>query len=225
MNDNSPNESQTTPTGATGLMESLSALMDGEAQPLELQRLLKQCEQDDELRSAWARYQMVSALVRKQSLDSTHVTLDFADRVQQALQHETPAHMPVQADVLHRVASQNMHQSQTNDSAPSTTRHWTKLAVAASVAFVMVAGVQWQRQSAVVDPALVATVTPSAINTPKASETNSPPVFLTSQPVGRNAQMQQVRFERYMQYHFEHASLNDGRGMLPLSNQVSHEER
>jgi len=225
MNDNSLNGSKPTPSAATGLMESLSALMDGETQPLELQRLLKQCEEDDELRSTWARYQMVSALVRKQSLDSTHVTLSFADRVQQALKHEAPGQAPVQADALHHVASEGLRQSSTNDAALAPHRHWMKLAVAASVAIVMVAGVQWQRQSAAVDPALVATVTPSAINTPKASETNSPPVFLTSQPVGRNTQMQQVRFERYMQYHFEHASLNDGRGMLPLSNQVSHEER
>ena len=225
MNDHSPNQSQTTPSVATELMESLSALMDGETQPLELQRLLKQCEEDDELRSTWGRYQMVSALVRKQSLDSDRVTLNFADRIQQALKHETPAYVPVQANALHRAASDDMRQSQTNDITLTPRRHWTKLAVAASVAVVMVAGVQWQRQSAIVEPALLATVTPSVINTSTASEKNSPPVFLTSKPVGRNTQAQQVRFERYMQYHFEHASLNDGRGMLPLSSQVSHEER
>ena len=44
--------------------ESLSALMDGEADELEVRRLLNQLEQDDELRATWHRYQLLGAVMR-----------------------------------------------------------------------------------------------------------------------------------------------------------------
>ena len=44
-------------------IEALSALMDGEAQELELRRLLDAVERDPALRSRWARQQRVSAAI------------------------------------------------------------------------------------------------------------------------------------------------------------------
>ena len=41
------------------LQESLSALMDNEADELELRRVLAACGEDAEMRAAWSRYQLV----------------------------------------------------------------------------------------------------------------------------------------------------------------------
>lgn len=46
------------------LRESLSALMDDEADDLELGRVLRAMEEDSEMRATWARYQLVSAMLR-----------------------------------------------------------------------------------------------------------------------------------------------------------------
>lgn len=194
--------------GSLPIQESLSALMDGEAQPLEMQRVLKQCGEDDVLRATWARYQLASALIHRQAVDNTTVSLAFADRVQQALQQEA---------------------------TPATPRRrgLAKLAVAASVAIAVVGAVQWPQltgvapQQAMVAKQATPVVAPSLPqeHTGSVQEKSLAPVFLASQPVNRNTQLQQVRFERYMQYHLERASLNDGRGMVPLSRNVSAEER
>lgn len=212
-------ESGASPEGGSRevtVRESLSALMDGESQPLELQRVLKCLGEEDALRETWARYQITSALLRKQSVDGVSCSLAFADRVQQALQQEPATRM--------------------NQSRPA----WSKFAVAASVAIAVVAGTQWQQRQAVTTQPVLAQVKPAveapakALATPNGNADNlqrntvdksAASTFLASQSPDRNAQSQQVRFENYMQYHLERASLNDGRGMVPLSRKVSVEER
>lgn len=46
------------------LTESLSALVDGENNELDLRRVLKQSAADDELRETWRRYQLIGAVMR-----------------------------------------------------------------------------------------------------------------------------------------------------------------
>ena len=193
------------------LRESLSALMDGEAQSIELQRILKRCKDDDVLRTTWARYQLTSSLLHRHEIDSSQHLLGFADRVQQALES---SHGDARVAVNHR-------------------QGFAKFAVAASVAFAVVAGVQWQRHTLLQEQLALAQTVPKSLSseqqamtaTANATGTVIPPVFLTSKSAERNSQSQQVQFERYMQYHLERASLNDGRGMVPLSRKVSAEER
>lgn len=48
------------------LRESLSALMDDQADELELRRILQQSESDPQLRATWARYQSVRAILHKE---------------------------------------------------------------------------------------------------------------------------------------------------------------
>ena len=52
------------------LRESLSAIMDNEADELELQRVLKQIGEDAELRQAWLRYNAARAVVSGQDVCS-----------------------------------------------------------------------------------------------------------------------------------------------------------
>ena len=48
------------------LQESLSALMDNEADELEVRRVLQAAEQDPALRSTWSRYQVARAVMHKE---------------------------------------------------------------------------------------------------------------------------------------------------------------
>jgi len=105
------------------LYESLSALMDGEAGELELHQVLKQ-SQNAQVREQWQRWQMVRSTLRgqPQSLES----LDLAARVSAAL--DTPVVPVTRAKPVIRLGL------------------WGRagqLAVAASVAFVVLGGVRF----------------------------------------------------------------------------------
>ena len=67
------------------LQESLSAVMDNEADELELRRVLNACD-DVETRETWARYQIARAVMHK---DLLLPRLDIAAAVSAALEDET----------------------------------------------------------------------------------------------------------------------------------------
>src|SRR5690606_7472372 len=67
------------------LQESLSAVMDNEADELELRRVLAAAGDDAELRGTWARYQMARAVMHKELLEPR---LDIAAAVSAALADE-----------------------------------------------------------------------------------------------------------------------------------------
>lgn len=109
--------------------ESLSAVMDDVALPLELQRVLKACESDEQIRLQWARYQLASAALKREASIAC-LSLDFSDRVRQA------------------VAAEPGYAQQPDSQASNISyfdRFWQPiagLAVAASVTMVMVLGAQ-----------------------------------------------------------------------------------
>jgi sigma-E factor negative regulatory protein RseA len=73
------------------LQESLSAVMDNEADELELRRVLNACD-DVETRDTWARYQVARAVMHK---DLLLPRLDIAAAVSAALADEAvPAKPP-----------------------------------------------------------------------------------------------------------------------------------
>lgn len=99
--------------------ESLSALMDGEADELELRRLLKAMDSDPELARRWQRYHLAQSVLHDQGAPLTD---DFAQRVAAEIESE-PA--PQRQSGL----SQWQHQL-------------TRIAVAACVAIVAVVALQ-----------------------------------------------------------------------------------
>lgn len=54
--------------------ESLSALMDGEADELEVRRILNHLDKDDDLRENWKNYHLMGSLMRDESFDSLDLT-------------------------------------------------------------------------------------------------------------------------------------------------------
>ncbi|MGB1060896.1 MAG: sigma-E factor negative regulatory protein, partial [Ketobacter sp.] len=70
--------------------EELSALMDGEVSELELRRVLNSIEQDQALCRKWSRYQLASAVLRRQTAGQarTWMDIDLSARVQQAIEQE-----------------------------------------------------------------------------------------------------------------------------------------
>ncbi len=106
--------------------ESLSALMDGETDELELRRLLKSMESDPELAQRWQRYHLAQSILHDRGVP---VSADIATDVASALEVE-PAF------------------DKASDAAPSSTPtpQWrqqvTRVAIAASVAVVAVFALQ-----------------------------------------------------------------------------------
>lgn len=102
------------------LGESLSAVMDGEADELELRRVLAAAGEDPEVRARWARYQLARSVMHRQTVKPG---LDLAAGVSAAIAaDEAPA------------------------AVPQVKRGWTqvgRLAVAASVALAVLAGVRF----------------------------------------------------------------------------------
>ena len=67
------------------LQESLSAVMDNEADELELRRVLAAAGDDAELRGTWSRYQLAREVMHKELLEPR---LDIAAAVSAALAEE-----------------------------------------------------------------------------------------------------------------------------------------
>ena len=61
----------------SSVRESISSLMDNAAQPLELQRVLKASDNDEQVRLQWARYQLASAVLKKETTQAS-LSLSFS---------------------------------------------------------------------------------------------------------------------------------------------------
>ncbi len=187
------------------LRESLSAIMDNEADELELQRVLKQIGDDAELRQTWVRYNAASAVVSGQGIGSLH--MDVSARVASAIREEA-----ARPSLRERLA-----------------RPIASFAVAASVAATVVIGGQQLAQiSSGEDPygsqaiaaggaSTVGLVNSLGATPVQASYGNqSVPVL---QPATRTAykELARQRMDMYMQEHAEHAALNSPQGLIPYA--------
>ena len=103
------------------IKETISALLDNEADNLELRRFLKSCEQDPTLLETWERYSLVQSAL-----------------------HESAK--PVNARLSQRIAEQIEFQASLSATLAPVQSSWkdgfTKMAIAASVAAVFLVAVQ-----------------------------------------------------------------------------------
>jgi len=73
------------------LRESLSAVVDGEADEFELRRVLDELPKDPQLRAAWSRYHLIGAVLRSERV----VARSLRERVWAELDFEAAAEQPV----------------------------------------------------------------------------------------------------------------------------------
>ena len=186
------------------LRESLSALMDDEANELEVQRLLKQMGEDAGLRRTWVRYQ--AARTALHGHETAYLQLDISAQVRKAVAADNQA-PGLKERLLRPVAS---------------------FAVAASVAATVVIGGQQLAQVSGADPydtpavasggvAPVGLVNSLGATTVQASYgTQALPVL---QPATGTAykELARQRMQLYMQEHAEHAALNSPHGLIPFA--------
>lgn len=192
--------------------ESLSALMDNEANELELERVLAQVAGDAGLRQTWVRFNLMRHAVHGHSV--AYVDLDISARVQSALAGS-------RTDFRGRGAALAVFKQR-------MVRPLVSFAVAASVAATVVIGGQQLAQVGVADP--------YGVDRPVANDA-SPVGMLNSlgatavqasygtqplpvlQPATRAAyqELAQQRLRRYMQEHVEQAALNSPQGLVPFA--------
>ncbi len=127
--------------------EALSALLDNEADDLELRRLLQEWEQlspeqQAELAQSWSRFQLVKDVLHGQEVASAG---NLAARIQAELAHEAPL------------------QGNNKRQWASWQQNVAKLAIAASVAAVFVVGVQSSLQPSPPQPLVAEQAAPAAV--------------------------------------------------------------
>lgn len=118
------------------LHESLSAIMDGEGNELELRRVLKTLDDSPALGDVWRRYHLMRSALRRER--DTVVDIDIASGVMAAIEQQESFH--VEASMVESVPAQ---------AAPRQKRRGLSLmggaAVAAAVSMMVVSGVQFYR--------------------------------------------------------------------------------
>jgi sigma-E factor negative regulatory protein RseA len=197
------------------IRESLLALMDSEADELELERVLSQSERP-ELRSAWNRYHLARAAMRGSAAARVH-DLDISAAVREALADERSA----------LAGSRGWR---------SAVRPLASFAVAASVFAAVLVGSQLYgllgSGSVSGDGAgLADRVSPvGMVNTLGGSAVNASygaPAIKSEAPNRRAAynQLARQRLQKYMVPHADQASLNGAQGMMPYARVSSFQEQ
>ena len=132
--------------------EEMSALMDGEATELELHRVLRCSEMDDELRASWRRYHVMRSVIRGEARNQSTLTsasmltdasvdmsLDITTAVSQAIADEPSYDEDPEKD---SIASDLSGGRKSNPWIDKVLRPFGSVAVAASVSAMVIFG--WQ---------------------------------------------------------------------------------
>ncbi|MBB3240589.1 sigma-E factor negative regulatory protein RseA [Pseudomonas sp. Tn43] len=190
------------------LQESLSAVMDNEADELELRRVLNAFD-DVETRDTWARYQIARAVMHK---DLLLPRLDIAAAVSAALADEA---VPAKA-------------------SRGPWRSLGRLAVAASVTVAVLAGVRLYNQDEIAGVELAQQSSQPALTAP---QVKGPAVLAgyneSSQATGPMANgvlqgqpgWQDQRLPGYLRQHAQQAALKGTESALPYARAASLENR
>lgn len=202
------------------LRESLSALMDDEADDLELGRVLRAMEAgDDQVRETWSRYQFVSTVMSGLPMTASAPAAPLA--VQFGEQDGAEAAVA---------------EGPTGSHPSARSRNWMSFAAAATVTLAVVLG--WQWQDAPVDAPTTASTT--AVSGPvssdprgilnaaggAASATGGSDRSAVSIPRRQVAPAGDARgaghqVDAYMLYHAELSALNARSGMMPFARYAS----
>lgn len=192
------------------LRESLSALMDDEANELEVERVLSQAGSNTELRERWTRYQVARTALGGQT--QSLLQMDISERVREVIAQEDEAAAASPRESLR----------------DRIVRPLTSLAVAASVTATVVLGGQQlaqigsgealdERTRVAANPSNVGMLNAFGGASVQASLGNEPIPVLS--PAARQAydELAQRQMRKFMQEHAEQAALNSPQGLIPYS--------
>lgn len=179
------------------LKESLSAVIDGEADEFELRRVLDEAARDEELTETWHRYHLISTIMRGEEVAGA----GLRGSVLAAMSDEE------EAQASEGLSLVSTSPSSTKEAANDTrrSRAWGPMlgtAVAAAVAMAVVVFVDPGSQSelpAVADAPALELVTPPS--------TSSPAAILASDTRAADAQ----RTQAYLIHHVQQTAMNRGR--------------
>ena len=220
--------------------ETLSALVDGEADELELRRLLAALDQADEneverLLEQWSRFNTISDSLSQYAVNAStsgasdpyHFAIapaGFAQGITAALAEHSTDDVPQQSSPTRHTAST-----------------WRGLAVAASVAFAVVIGVQeFDRYSVQDGESLLASGklihSPSAVqqadfvafqslNTADSALALAQPVSDVSPADQLKAAEAQARLNAYFLQHANRAAKQTGQGLIPFARVANFEDQ
>jgi len=212
----------------TQIKESLSALMDGQADELEVRRVLKAVSENDELRDTWRRHQMAAAAMRR---ELPRQVVDYSVAIRNAIEDE---------------------QSYGGQTAIQRfIKPLGRFAVAASVAIVALVGIQQYNQPIDTEvPLATINEIPVNIDMPQlrtSAEFGIPPVTARTVSASNNPEQgytaprtviqvrevtpdkvtrEQVQayLNNLMLQHTEHAAMNTNQGMLPFARMPTDQE-
>lgn len=192
------------------LQESLSAVMDNQADELELRRVLAAGDAP-EVRATWSRYQVARAVMHKELLEPR---LDIAAAVSAALADDVaPAAQQSRRGPWHTVG---------------------RLAVAASVTVAVLAGVRLYNQDDITGAQLAQQANQPVLNIPQVSGQAMLAGFNTSaeqaSPAGSAVGQGQPgwheqRLPVYLRQHAQQAAVSTSEGALPYARAASLESR
>lgn len=191
------------------LQESLSAVMDNQADELELRRVLAASD-DVEVRATWSRYQLARAVMHKELLEPR---LDIAAAVSAALADEA---VPVA------------------DKPRGPWRAVGRLAVAASVTVAVLAGVRLYNQDDIAGAQMAQQSAQPALTMPQASgpamlagfNTTDQQAAPAARAVGEGQPgWHEQRLPTYLRQHAQQAAMGGNDGALPYARAASLEGR
>jgi len=224
-------------------LETLSALVDGEANELELRRLLAALDQADEYEAGrilaqWSRFHMISDVLTSPALQKASMKNTSDPEIITPVFVADSFAQSVSAAVTEEIEASASQSSFSSDSKRS---HWRGLAVAASVAFAVVVGVQeFDRFGPQGGQPLLAsgeqTNTPSVVQQadfvalrslelqPPADEWVSPvkAANITDQIKAAEAQ---ARLNAYFLQHANRAATQSGHGIIPFARVANFEDQ
>ena len=186
------------------LRESLSALMDGEANELEFERILANVDTNEELRETWARYNLASQAADGQEVSLTG--MDISRRVSAAIAKETQAEQVEESSGI----------------AQRLLKPLVSFGVAASVASVVLVGGQQLAGVDTTDDSLSvvsSSIAPTYINmagaAPMRANLGTEAVPIAQPPAkALYRRLAEERMQIHMQEHAAHASMNTPHGLL-----------
>ncbi len=206
--------------------ESISALVDGEADDLELRRLLNQLkhaapEESQALRGRWASYHRMGAALRGEA-GAVPVDEGFSASVAAAIAQLD--NDPLEAGQSAAVAGASPAVDAAAEAAVlAPVPAWKRFAVAASVTLAVLVGYQQLTPDlAGTEPAIAIAEPPIGSTAGAVDPAAIAAVADTASP--EQAALAQQRLNEYLLRHTSHAAQQSGQGMIPFARLANFEE-